>query len=198
MVRPKQEALKKAQAEVAEAMANLAIKKAELKEITDLLDDLNSQFNEAVKKKDDLQFQVEQCSQRLERAEKLISGLGGEYKSWSIKSERLGKDFENVVGDIVIASGVIAYLGIYTSTFRQKTINKWVKYLKNDLKISCADPFSLVNTLGDPIQIREWIIAKLPKDEFSITNAIIYSKSIKFPLFVDPQVKFKKLSVNLK
>ena len=63
-----------------------------------------------------------------------------------------------------------------------------MKYLKNDLEISCADPFSLVDTLGDPIQIREWIIAKLPKDEFSITNAIIYAKSIKFPLFVDPQV----------
>eukprot|EP01084_Bolivina_argentea_P281903 482434_1 len=187
VVKPKQEALKKAQAEVAEAMANLATKKAELKKITDLLDDLNAQFKEANDNKENLQNQVEECGQRLERAEKLISGLGGEYKSWNIKSENLAQDYENVVGDIVIASGIIAYLGIYTSVFRQKIINKWVKYLKTDLEISCSDPFSLVNTLGDPIQIREWIISKLPKDEFSITNAIIFDKSIKFPLFVDPQ-----------
>ena len=193
VVKPKQEALKIAQAEVAESAAKLAVKKAELKKITDLLDALEAEFKTTVKKKEDLQFQVNQCAQRLDRAEKLISGLGGEYKSWSIKSSNLAKDYENVVGDIIVASGVIAYLGIYTSTFRQATIEKWVKYLREDLEISCADPFSLVNTLGDPIQIREWIISKLPKDEFSITNAIIFSQSIKFPLFVDPQVTFCKI-----
>ena len=189
VVKPKQEALKKAQAEVAEAMETLAKKKAALKEITDLLDSLNTQFEEANKKKEDLKQQVDQCSKRLDRAEKLISGLGGEYAAWKAKSEKLAKDFENVVGDIVVSSGTIAYLGIYTLTFRQKIINSWVQTLNdnNKIGIACANPFRLVDILGNPIQIRQWIIDKLPKDDFSITNAIIYDNSIRFPLLLDPQ-----------
>jgi len=187
VVRPKQEALKKAQSEVAEAMAHLATKKKELRRITDLLQTLNAQFEAANAKKEDLQQQVEQCAMRLERAEKLIAGLGGEYKAWTKKSQDLAKDFENVVGDIVIASGLIAFLGIYSSAFRQRAVAKWVAFLGGELGIPCATPFSLVDTLGDAITIREWVIAKLPKDDFSITNAIVLQKSIKFPLFVDPQ-----------
>ena len=64
----------------------------------------------------------------------------------------------------------------------------WVKHLKEE-NIGCADPFSLVETLGDPVLIREWVLQKLPKDDFSISNAIILSKSLRFPLFVDPQVR---------
>ena len=57
------------------------------------------------------------------------------------------------------------------------------------MDIGCSEPFSLVDTLGDAVIIREWVLQKLPKDEFSVSNAIILSKSIRFPLFVDPQVK---------
>jgi len=43
---------------------------------------LQEQFEVNTKKKADLEFQVDQCSKKLDRAEKLIGGLGGEKDRW--------------------------------------------------------------------------------------------------------------------
>ena len=51
------------------------------------------------------------CSVKLERAEKLIGGLGGEKKRWSASVKSYNAQLQNVTGDIVISSGAIAYLG---------------------------------------------------------------------------------------
>ncbi len=56
---------------------------------------------------------------RLDRAEKLIGGLGGEKDRWSVTAERLREDHSQVVGNILCASGVVAYLGVFTSVYRQ-------------------------------------------------------------------------------
>lgn len=64
-------------------------------------------------------------NRRLERAEKLIGGLGGEKDRWTQRAADLTKDFNNVVGNIVVSSGVIAYLGTFTHTFREKIIAAW-------------------------------------------------------------------------
>lgn len=39
--------------------------------------------------------------------------------SWTNAAEQLGILFKNLVGDVLISSGVVAYLGAFTSSFRQ-------------------------------------------------------------------------------
>ncbi|KAF4028543.1 ATPase family associated domain-containing protein 9, partial [Phytophthora infestans] len=84
--------------------------------------------------------------------------------------------YDNVVGDIMLASGVIAYLGAFTSVYRER----------------------------EAVQIRAWTIAKLPNDSFSIDNAIMLQRSNRWPLMIDPQgqanrwVKNMEESNNLK
>jgi dynein heavy chain len=46
--------------------------------------------------------------------------------------------------------------------------------------------------LGDPIAIRNWTMQGLPSDTFSIENAIIQSKTRRWPLFIDPQGQANK------
>ena len=53
----------------------------------------------------ELQRNSDDCANKLVRAEKLINGLGGEKVSWTKKSTQLGKDYTNLTGDILIASG---------------------------------------------------------------------------------------------
>ena len=52
-----------------------------------------------------------------------------------------------------------------------------------------------MGTLGDPVKIRQWQIAGLPKDQFSVDNGIIVTNARRWPLMIDPQViqadKFK-------
>jgi len=72
---------------------------------------------------------------------------------------------------------------------RSKCQTEWVNLLE-EKGILCSEKFSLANILGDPVEIRKFILQKLPKDDFSISNAIIVTKSIRFPLFIDPEVSF--------
>eukprot|EP00951_Prasinocladus_malaysianus_P050018 scaffold675984_cov39-Prasinocladus_malaysianus.AAC.1 len=62
---------------------------------------LEQEFDEAVAKKDALARQVKDCEVKLERADKLIGGLGGEKIRWQATVEQLEKDLVNVVGDVV-------------------------------------------------------------------------------------------------
>ena len=83
MVAPKKEALAKANAEFSTAMASLEKKRASLREVQDKLTKLQETLEANKAKKADLENQVELCTKKLERAEQLIGGLGGE-KSRSV------------------------------------------------------------------------------------------------------------------
>lgn len=64
-------------------------------------------------------LQVDLCSKKLERAEQLIGGLGGEKTRWSEMAFNLGELYNNLTGDILISAGIVAYLGAFTSSYRQ-------------------------------------------------------------------------------
>lgn len=55
------------------------------------------------------------------------------------------------------------------------------------MEIPCTSMFSLAQTLGDVMQIRDWTIYGLPSDQFSIENAIIIRNAGRYPLMIDPQ-----------
>lgn len=78
MVAPKKESLAIAEASLKETMAILNTKRAELKEVEDRLAALKQQFEEKTREKQQLEEQVNLCAMKLERAQKLIGGLGGE------------------------------------------------------------------------------------------------------------------------
>lgn len=72
----------------------------------------------------------------------------------------------------MIASGVIAYLGAFTTPYRLKQIEAWVE-LCTKLEIVCTKDFQLRDVLGVPVLIRSWNIFGLPTDSFSVDNGII-------------------------
>jgi dynein heavy chain len=135
-----------------------------------------------------LEREVELCGKKLVRAQKLIGGLGGEKTRWTQAAENLQIAYDNLLGDVLISSGVIGYLGPFTATFRDECIKDWIKYSKSK-NIACSDAqkYSLSGTLGEPIKIQQWNIAGLPKDSFSIDNAVIVFNSKRWPLMMDPQ-----------
>lgn len=76
------------------------------------------------------------------------------------------------LGDILLSSGIIAYLGPFTMDFRNKQIKQWLQdIVSNDLV--CATNYQLSTVLGNPVDIRAWNIAGLPTDSFSTENGII-------------------------
>ncbi|XP_044307141.1 dynein axonemal heavy chain 12 [Varanus komodoensis] len=191
VVAPKKARLAEAQQSLAQTMALLNQKRAELKAVEDRLEALQQTFVEKTEEKARLEFQVDLCAKKLERAEKLIGGLGGEKSRWSNAANDLQNTYDNLTGDVLISAGVIAYLGAFTAGFRQECSKDWTKLCKMK-NIPCSEHFSLSKTLGDPIKIRAWNIAGLPTDQFSIDNGVIVDNSRRWPLMIDPQGQANK------
>ena len=91
VVAPKKEKLKEAEDELNKTMTLLNAKRAELAAVEKRLADLRATFQEMTEKKERLEFQVDLCAKKLERAKKLIGGLGGGVrKLFVVLSELFG------------------------------------------------------------------------------------------------------------
>uniref|UniRef100_A0A2K5C563 Dynein axonemal heavy chain 12 n=1 Tax=Aotus nancymaae TaxID=37293 RepID=A0A2K5C563_AOTNA len=191
VVAPKKARLSEAQKSLAETMELLNQKRAELAEVEHHLENLQMTFLEKTEEKAALEDQVELCAKKLERASQLIGGLGGEKSRWAQAADDLQITYENLIGDVLVSAGVIAYLGAFTSGFRQTCTKDWSMLCKKK-KIPCSEEFLLSKTLGDPVKIRAWNIAGLPTDTFSVDNGVIVNNSRRWPLMIDPQGQANK------
>ncbi|XP_032957944.1 dynein axonemal heavy chain 3 isoform X1 [Rhinolophus ferrumequinum] len=196
VVAPKRERLKEAEGKLATQMQKLNQKRAELKLVEDRLQALNDEFEEMNSKKKTLEENITICSQKLIRAEKLISGLGGEKDRWTEAARGLEVCYTNLTGDVLVSSGTVAYLGAFTVDYRANCQKQWLAQCK-DRAIPGSHDFSLSSTLGDPVKIRAWQIAGLPIDSFSIDNGIIVSNSRRWTLMIDPQGQANKWIKNM-
>lgn len=196
VVAPKRERLREAEGKLGTQMKKLNQKRAELKLVEDRLQALNDDFEDMNTKKKTLEENIEICSQKLIRAEKLISGLGGEKDRWTEAARQLEIRYIDLTGDVLLSSGTVAYLGAFTVDYRARCQKQWLAQCKKKVIPSSSD-FSLSNTLGDPVKIRAWQIAGLPVDSFSIDNGIIVSNSRRWALMIDPQGQANKWIKNM-
>ena len=134
IVKPKQAELKVAEATSAaaikvkeEAEARLAAKEAELKACVDKLDEVQ-------KREKDLRDEHDSMQNKKALAELLINSLKGERESWEKSLVQCKEDKWTIEGDILIASGVMAYLGVFIKSYRDECVAQWVKMM-NDFKI---------------------------------------------------------------
>ncbi|XP_050461697.1 dynein axonemal heavy chain 7-like [Cataglyphis hispanica] len=196
VVAPKKQALAVAEADYSMAMEQLTLKRNQLQEVRNRLARLETLLAQRKAEYQAMTDEVKECEEKLRRAEELIGGLGGECARWSDTAVSLGERYNKLTGDILIGSGIVAYLGVFTLQYRQRQIENWVKFC-TDLNVVCTQDFQLTQVLGDPVQIRAWIIFGLPNDLFSIDNAIIVTNSRRWPLMIDPQSQANKWVKNM-
>ncbi|XP_021255791.1 dynein heavy chain 7, axonemal isoform X5 [Numida meleagris] len=199
-VAPKKLKLNEAEGKLNIAMDGLRKKQADLKEVQDKLVVLQQTLESKKQEKADLENQVDLCCKKMQRAEELIGGLGGEKTRWNESALELARQYINLTGDMLISSGIVAYLGAFTSSYRKVICTMQTKdwtLLCKAKNIPCSDDFSLTTTLGEPVEIRAWNIAGLPSDTFSIDNGIIISNARRWPLMIDPQGQANKWIKNM-
>ena len=196
VVGPKKEALELAQKSLAVTMAALNKKKASLQQTQDNLSALQAKLAQSKRKKEELAAQVDLCGKKLVRAKQLIGDLGGEKLKWTGFTRALGAAYENLTGDVLVSAGLMAYLGPFTSTYRDSQMQEWVAHCLAQ-SIPCSGTPTLAGTLGNPVQIRQWNIEGLPTDNFSIDNGIIIFNSRRWPLMIDPQGQANKWVRNM-
>nr|KAG5711095.1 hypothetical protein BaRGS_004739 [Batillaria attramentaria] len=190
-VAPKRAALAAAQAELDETQRVLGEAMEQLHTIERGLAKLQKTYTACVNKKKDLEHKCRQCEARLIRADKLVGGLAGEKDRWRDTVQMLDELVTKIIGDVLISAGSVAYQGPFTGDFRAMMLEYWTEQL--DIHgVPRTEKPSLVGTMADPVKIRSWQIAGLPKDNLSVENGVIAQLSRRWCLFIDPQGQANK------
>uniref|UniRef100_A0A673G0D2 Uncharacterized protein n=1 Tax=Sinocyclocheilus rhinocerous TaxID=307959 RepID=A0A673G0D2_9TELE len=126
----------------------------------------------------------------------LIGGLADENVRWRETVQQLEYMVNNVAGDVLLATGYVAYLGPFTGEYRSAMAEEWLRGFK-ELAVPHTERPNLISTLGDKVKIRSWQIAGLPKDSLSVENGVITQYSQRWPLFIDPQGQANKWIKNM-
>ena len=119
VVTPKRAALAEAEAAYEVVMVGLRAKQYELQELMMKLAGMEAELRSNTAKKERLEADIALCSVKLERAEKLLGGLGGEQARWTAAAAQLRADARHVIGDALLSAAVMAYLGPFTPVFRR-------------------------------------------------------------------------------
>uniref|UniRef100_A0A2K5CY33 Dynein axonemal heavy chain 8 n=1 Tax=Aotus nancymaae TaxID=37293 RepID=A0A2K5CY33_AOTNA len=173
-----------ANAELGKAQALLDEKQAEL-------DKVQAKFDAAMNEKMDLLNDADMCRKKMQAASTLIDGLSGEKVRWTQQSKEFKAHINRLVGDILLCTGFLSYLGPFNQIFRNYLLkDQWEMELRAR-KIPFTENLNLISMLVDPPTIVEWGLQGLPGDDLSIQNGIIVTKATRYPLLIDPQTQGK-------
>lgn len=185
-VEPKRQALKAAEALLAEKQAQLQRAKDMLAAVVAKVDALNAQHTRSVTEKTALQREATALSEKLARAEKLVGGLSGERVRWEASILRYESALGNTPGDALVAAAFLSYAGPFDTQFRESLVSGWLARI-SEQAIPRSTTFSVASFLGDPSDVRDWQIQGLPSDDFSTENGVIVARGRRWPLMIDPQ-----------
>ena len=164
-----------------------------LKQVQGVVDDLKKQLDASTKSKDELTQQAEDLKLKLERAEKLVTGLAGENERWEASLGVYDGKLVNLLGDCLIASSFQSYAGPFGSELRDRLMPLEWRQSVLDSGIPCSGAeFTFHTFMADPTIIRQWILQGLPTDRFSVENGILVTQARRWPLMIDPQGQANK------
>ncbi|KAM4675882.1 dynein axonemal heavy chain 2 [Discoglossus pictus] len=196
VVEPKRMRMNAAMSQLAEKQASLAEAQGKLREVAERLDKLKMQYDEKLAQKEALRAEAELMELKLQRAGTLVTGLAGEKSRWEETVKGLDENMGFLVGDCLLASAFLSYMGPFLSSYRENILSIWIKEVQ-EMSVPCSPQFSLYTFLSIPTTVREWNLQGLPSDSFSSDNGVIVTRGNRWPLMIDPQGQATKWIKNM-
>jgi dynein heavy chain len=190
-IKPKRELVAKLEKNYALGKRELDKIKKELDALEKLLKELGVKYEAAMKEKNDLAEEAAVMQRRLDAADKLIGGLGGEITRWKADLVVLRDNRERLVGDCMLGAAFLSYTGAFTFQFRHTMVNEdwFIDLTARNIPVSGSVdvPFDMQSLLTDEVEISKWGSEGLPPDELSVQNGVLTTQAANFPLCIDPQ-----------
>lgn len=106
------------------------------------------EFEATKNEEEKLKAQKDDCQKKRDRAGSLIDKLASENINWKNSLVVMIASRENLVGDILVSSGIIAYLGVFTQIYRTECVKTWINMIRS-FNIKSNDDISLNAILGN-------------------------------------------------
>jgi dynein heavy chain len=146
-VNPMRERLQEANDKLEKSTASLNVIKSKVADLDSKLKKLMDDFEKATEEKNRVIQEAERTKARLELAERLVGGLADENERWGLELKNLQEKEGYLVGDVLLSSAFVSYIGAFNYQFRAEMINDmWVPdLLKREIPLS--DGFDVLQLL---------------------------------------------------
>ncbi|VDQ08381.1 unnamed protein product [Trichobilharzia regenti] len=126
---PLKDNLAKMENKLASANKDLARVEGILAEKVALLSAVREQYEEAMKRKQQLADDAETCRRRMATATTLIDGLSGEKVRWTEETRTLSEQVNKLIGDSLVGTAFLSYSGPFNQDFRNRLSTHWFREL---------------------------------------------------------------------
>jgi dynein heavy chain len=192
-VEPKRVALRQATDQLNTANEQLNEVRKRVETLQARLDVLTRELAEAEVQRKEAQDTAERGKMKLELANRLTTALGSEQTRWSEGIESLKYERDLLVGDCLLASTFISYIGPFTKAYRESLIDETLTPLLTNPPFGAPVPLTvdmeIIGLMCTEAEIAEYQTQGLPADRVSAENAAIVLNSARYPLLVDPQLQ---------
>ncbi len=148
-VGPKRARLKAAQDNLAKKQAALAAAQEALAIVLAKVASLRQRYDDSMSNKRVLEEELADLEGKLQRAEKLVSGLAGEKVRWEGSIGGLESALRCLPGDVVLAAAFLSYAGPFPSEFRDELVKAtWLPQVgaaDRQLECMCTCAHYLIN-----------------------------------------------------
>ena len=130
IVIPKRKKKEAAEAHLAKLMQSLQEMQDEYKQLADILQKLEAEFSQNNKEMEQHRTELEILQQKIDRGDKLISGLSDEKKRWEGTLVILDEQFIYLTGDSLLSAAFMSLQGPFPSDYREEMAKLWLKRTK--------------------------------------------------------------------
>lgn len=138
-----------------------------------------------MKEKNDAIAEAEKCEKKLDLAQRLVGALGSELDRWSQSIIDLGELLQVIIGDVLLASAFVSYVGPFNKKFRDQILGDFEKFFASN-NIPCSPGANPLTVLTDEATVAGWNNFGLPPDRVSTENGSILNNSERYSLIIDP------------
>ncbi|EFA77050.1 cytoplasmic dynein heavy chain [Heterostelium album PN500] len=176
--------------------------KAKQDEIVKTIDALNQsistykdEYATLIRDTESIKSEMTKVKSKVDRSIALIDNLSSERSRWELQSENFQTQMATVVGDVVLASAFLAYIGFFDQHFRADLMQKWMHRLES-VGIKFKPELSVPDFLARPEERLQWHANSLPADDLCVENAIMLKRFNRYPLVIDPSGQAMEFLMN--
>ena len=89
---------------------------------------LQDAYDKAMNEKETAMREAAKCENKLSLANRLVNALGSEQERWAQSIIDKGEALNVIIGDVLLASSFVSYVGPFNKSFRGKILAEFVTF----------------------------------------------------------------------
>lgn len=119
------------------------------------LEELNKLYEVKTAELESFKALLKDFETKIDRGEKLISGLSGEKLRWESTIDDLDLKYANLVGDCILSAAFMSYCGPFPADYRQELVNSWMDRVQLE-KTPHSPDYRFNSFMASEAQARNW------------------------------------------